>query len=116
MTLAAVALAACLFLAPPAYGDGAKIVDIEIKSGKVVGEKSVRVVKGDTVTLRWSSDQQLKLHLHGYDVETTVSASAPGEMKLRARATGRFPVEIHGQRESGSHSHRTIFYLEVYPD
>ena len=116
MTLAAVALAACLYPAPPAYGDGAKIFDIEIKSGKVVGRKSVRVVKGDTVALRWRSDQQLELHLHGYDVKTMVSPATPGEMRIRAHATGRFPVEIHGQRESGGHSHRTIFYLEVYPD
>lgn len=110
------ALAAGLFLALPAYGDSTKIVDIEIKSGKVVGKKSVRVVKGDAVTLRWRSDQPLELHLHGYDVKTTVGPAAPAEMRIRARATGRFPVEIHGQRDSGGHGHRTIFHLEVYPD
>jgi hypothetical protein len=78
----------------------------------------VRVVKGDTVVLRWRSDQRLELHLHGYDVNTIVSPGTPAEMKIRARATGRFPVEIHGQGESGGHGHghRTIFHLEVYPD
>jgi len=114
--IAAITLAVGLFLALPGYGDSTKTVDIEIKNGKVVGKKSARVVKGDTVTLRWRSDQQLELHLHGYDVNATVSPAAPAEMKIRARATGRFPVEIHWQRESGAHSHRTIFYLEVYPD
>jgi hypothetical protein len=114
--IAATALAVCLFLALPGYGDSTKIVDIEIRNGKVVGKKSVRVVKGDTVTLRWRSDQQLALHLHGYDVNATVSPAAPAEMRIRARATGRFPVEIHGQRESGGHGHKAIFYLEVYPD
>lgn len=110
------ALAAGLILALPGYGDTTRTVDIEIKSGKVVGTKSARVVRGDTVVLRWRSDQRLELHLHGYDVKTTVSPAAPAEMKIRARATGRFPVEIHGQRESGGHGHKTIFYLEVYPD
>ena len=111
-------LAAGLFLAVPGYGDSTKTVDIEINKGKVVGKKSARVVKGDTVVLRWRSDQRLKLHLHGYDVETTVSPGTPAEMKIRARATGRFPVEIHGQGESGGHSHghRTIFHLDVYPE
>jgi hypothetical protein len=111
-------LAAGLFLAVPGYGDSTRTVDIEINNGKVVGKKSARVVKGDTVVLRWRSDQRLKLHLHGYDVETTVSPGTPAEMKIRARATGRFPVEIHGQSESGGHSHdhRTIFHLDVYPE
>jgi hypothetical protein len=50
-------------------------------------------------------------------VTTTVSPGTPVEMKIRARATGRFPVEMHGQGDSGSgHSHKTIFHLEVYPD
>ena len=111
-------LAAGLFLAVPGYGDSTRTVDIEINKGKVVGKKSARVVRGDTVILRWSSDQRLELHLHGYDVRTTVSPGTPAEMKIRTRATGRFPVEIHGQDESGGHSHghRTIFHLDVYPD
>lgn len=112
------ALAAGLFLTLPGYGDGTRTVEIEIRNGKVVGTKSERVVRGDTVVLRWFSDQRLELHLHGYDVKTTVSPGTPAEMKIRARATGRFPVEIHGQGKSGGHSHGhgTIFHLEVYPD
>lgn len=111
-------LAAGLFLAVPGYSDSTRTVDIEINNGKVLGRKSVRVGRGDTVILRWGSNQRLELHLHGYDMRTTVSPGTPAEMKIRARATGRFPVEIHGQGESGGHSHghRTIFHLEVYPD
>jgi len=112
------AFSAGLFLAAPGYGDNTRIVNIEIKNGKVVGAKSERVLRGDAVVLRWRSDQRLELHLHGYDVATTVSPGTPSEMKIRARATGRFPVEIHGQGESvgQSHGHRMIFHLEVYPD
>ena len=115
--IAVTALAASLFPALPSHGDGIKTVDIVIKDGKVVGKNSVRVSRGDTVVLRWSSDQRLDLHLHGYEVATTVSPGTPAEMKIRARATGRFPVEIHGQGDSSSgHSHKNIFHLEVYPD
>ena len=116
-TIAVAGLAASLFPAIPGYGAGTTTVDIVIKNGKVIGKNSVRVSRGDAVVLRWSSDQRLELHLHGYDVETTVSPGTPAEMKIRARATGRFPVEIHGQGDSGSgHSHKNIFHLEVYPD
>ena len=115
--VAVAALAAGLFAAIPSHGASTRTVDIVIRNGKVIGKSSVRVSRGDTVVLRWSSDQRLALHLHGYDVETTVSPGTPAEMKIRARATGRFPVEIHGQGDSGGGpGHNTIFHLEVYPD
>ena len=115
--LAVAALAASLFSAIPSFGDATKTVDIVIKNGKVFGKNSVRVSRGDTVVLRWSSDQRIELHLHGYDATTTVNSGTPAEMKIRARATGRFPVEIHGQADSGGgHGHKNIFHLEVYPD
>ena len=113
--VAIVVLAPGLFPTTPAHGQSTKTVDITIKNGKVVGKQSVRVSRGDSVVLRWSSDQRLELHLHGYDVETTVNPGAPAEMKIRAHATGRFPVEIHGQGGSG-HGHKALFHLEVYPD
>jgi hypothetical protein len=114
---AAVVLAAGLACATSAHAGGTKTFEINLKGGQVVGKKSVRVSKGDTVVLRWSSDRQLRLHLHGYDVETTVTPGTTVEMKIQARATGRFPVEIHGQGTAGgAHGHKTIFHLEVYPD
>jgi FtsP/CotA-like multicopper oxidase with cupredoxin domain len=117
-SMAAVVSIAVLFPALSAYGDNAKTVDITIKNGQVVGKKSVRVTRGDTVVLRWRSDKPLELHLHGYDVTTIATPGTPAEMKIVARATGRFPVEVHGQSgaSGGSHRHRTLFHLEVYPD
>lgn len=118
-SFAVAALMVALFPALPSYGDNTKTVDIAIKDGKVVGRNSARVSRGDTVVLRWSSNRRLELHLHGYDVTTTVSPETPADMKIRARATGRFPVEAHGQDGPGgghSHGHQTLFHLEVYPD
>jgi hypothetical protein len=117
LTVSVAALAAVVLTAMPGYGAGTRTVDIELKNGKVVGKNSVRVPKGDTVLLRWSSDKRIELHLHGYDVTTAVNPGTPAEMKILARATGRFPVEIHGQgSSSGGHGHKTLFHLEVYPD
>ena len=101
----------------PVRGAGTRTFDIVLKGGKVVGQKSARATKGDTVVLRWTSDRKLDLHLHGYDVTTTVNPGTPAEMKIFARATGRFPVAIHGQSSSGGgHGHHNIFHLEVYPE
>jgi hypothetical protein len=44
-----------------------------------------------------------------------VNPGTPAETKIHARATGRFPVEIHRPRGSGG-GHKAVFHLEVYPD
>lgn len=53
------------------------------------------------------------LHLHGYEIETHVAPDKPAIMAFRARLTGRFPVEIHG--EGGKHRHRALVHVEIYP-
>ncbi|MNC89469.1 hypothetical protein D3C83_54100 [compost metagenome] len=108
-----------LFPASASAADSPKTIDITISNGQVVGKKSVRVTRGDTVILRWRSDQPLELHLHGYDLTATVTPGTPAEMRIVARATGRFPVEVHGEggaRGGHSHGHKALFHLEVYPD
>jgi hypothetical protein len=100
----------------PVHAANIKTFETEIANGAVVGKKSVRVTRGDTVILRWKSDKPLELHLHGYDVTTRVTPGAPAEMKVSARATGRFPVEVHVVGARGGHAHKPIFHLEVYPE
>jgi hypothetical protein len=115
--IVAAILAATLFSAVPGYGDSTRYVDVAIKNGAVVGKKSVRVLKGDRVVLRWTSDKAVELHLHGYDVKRLVSPGKSAEMKIRAHATGSFPVEIHAEGDrSRGHGRNTVFHLEVYPD
>ena len=114
---AAAALGVALLPALPVRGADTRTFDIVLQGGKVVGQKSVRATKGDTVVLRWTSDRKLDLHLHGYDVTTTVDPGTRAEMKIFARATGRFPVALHGQSGSGGgHGHHNIFHLEIYPE
>lgn len=113
----ALALTAASFAAVAANGE--RIVDIRIVDGAVLtdaaqtagGVPVLRVTRGETVALRWSSDEALTVHLHGYDIETAVPTGAVATMRLLARAAGRFPIERHGRAD-----HKVLLYLEVRPD
>ena len=87
-----------------------RIFELSIKNARLPeGQRLVRVRQGDEVTLKWTADQAAVLHLHGYDIEAKVAPGAPGEMRFTAKATGRFPIELHAQ------THVTIAHLEVHP-
>lgn len=92
-----------------------RVIDIKIEKRKVVVPKRViRITERETVDLRWSSDEMVKLHLHGYDRELKVTPGKPATMTLTGRATGRFPITSHGWGHSG-HGHHALTYLEVHP-
>ena len=90
-----------------------RVIDLAIRAGTLAPDQRViRVSQGDAVTLRWTSDRALTLHLHGYDIEQRLVPATPAAMTFTARATGRFAIEIHagpGEREA------TLGYLEVHP-
>ena len=92
---------------------------LRVENGRVPeGMRLVRVKQGDVVTLRWSVDRSMTLHLHGYDIEMRVEPGATGEMIFKASATGRFPVHAHTEGTSGgnrAHEDAPIVYVEVYP-
>jgi hypothetical protein len=85
--------------------------DISIRDEKVTGERTLRVVQGDTVKILWRADRPMILHLHGYDIEVEAGRGEPAAMNFEARATGRFSVELHGK---GSR-HRPLLFVEVHP-
>jgi hypothetical protein len=90
-----------------------RVIELTIRGGTLTAEQRViRVVQGDAVTLRWTSDRALTLHLHGYDIEQRVTPETPVTMSFTARATGRFPIEIHS---SPTGREATLGYLEVHP-
>ena len=84
----------------------------DLVSGRPVG--SIRITQGNDIVLRWTSDQAVTLHLHGYNIEIKVPANGAGEMRFRARAAGRFPVERH-EPGADPHTSKTLLYVEVYP-
>lgn len=92
----------------------ARVFDLAVRASELAPEVRVlRVRQGDEVTLRWTSDRALTIHLHGYDIEKKVpSAGEPTIIRFTARATGRFPIEVH----DASHGQpKVLGYLEVHP-
>jgi FtsP/CotA-like multicopper oxidase with cupredoxin domain len=88
-------------------------VALDIRNHRVAADQRIiRVSEGDRVELRWTADEAVKLHLHGYDIGLGLEPGAPGSMTFEAHTAGRFPVGIHG---SGGHGHGNIIYLEVHP-
>jgi hypothetical protein len=93
-----------------AQAEGPRRFDLTIENDRLGGDlKVIRVRRGDAVEINWSADRRTVLHLHGYDIETTIEAGKPQTMSFTARATGRFPIETHGRR------HSVLVYLEVHP-
>ena len=85
----------------------------DICHGKVpAAQRTIRVAEGDRVELRWTADEAVELHLHGYDIELHVTPDEPGTMTFEAHTAGRFPVGSHG---TGGHGHGNVVYLEVHP-
>jgi hypothetical protein len=92
-----------------------RVIDVRIKNGRVVTPKgAVRVSQNDVVELRWTSDERVRVHLHGYDRKLEVRPGEPAKMVIRARVAGRFPITSHGWGAKGR-GHHALTYLEVYP-
>ena len=115
---AVIALGAGLALPVIAGGESPQAAprtfEIRIEQRRVPqAQRVLRATEGERVELRWSADQPLLLHLHGYDIETQVAPGSPAVTAFTARLTGRFPVAIHG--ESGRHRHGALLHVEIYP-
>jgi FtsP/CotA-like multicopper oxidase with cupredoxin domain len=93
--------------------------DLHIERGRLPENmRSIRVKQGDIVKLRCTADRRTTLHLHGYDIELRIEPGATKELSFAARATGRFPLHVHGPAErSGNHAHEEppLATIEVYP-
>jgi len=116
-----ISLLAALLILPFAIAQaGVKVIDVRIEHRRVTepGEV-VRVVKGDTVTLRWQTDEKVALHMHGYDLKLDVEPGAYAEMHFNAGVSGRFPVTSHGFGDTHGHDHHgheALLYIEIYPE
>ncbi len=69
--------------------------DMELLGGELSGDSLLSVNQDDTVTLNWTSDVPVLVHLHGYDIELAVAPGATEPMRFTADATGRFNITIH---------------------
>ena len=87
--------------------------ELAVRNGELPAElRVVHVRQGDDVMLRWTTDKALTIHLHGYDIEMPLTPAGAVSMRFTARASGRFPVEIHAHGRGG---HRVLAHVEVHP-
>jgi FtsP/CotA-like multicopper oxidase with cupredoxin domain len=113
-------LSGAALLPRPASAQEMRRFDLVVKAGTVAPEwRTLRVKQGDAVELRWTSESQVKLHLHGYDLELAVKAGEPGVMTFKATLPGRFAlstVKDGAPASARSHQHGArVLYLEVHP-
>ena len=111
-----------------------RIVKLAVADGGVVGPEVetdrgvgwITVGLGETVELRWTTDEHVSLHLHGYNKAARLPKGARARMRLKARQPGRFPLvvktlvpEVQKDAEEGKaehpSQHRMPFYLDVRP-
>ncbi|MEX2080212.1 MAG: hypothetical protein WEC33_01230, partial [Dehalococcoidia bacterium] len=93
-----------------AFPAAARSFDLALAGGNLDGPDTVRVSRGDSVALRWTTDAEIELHFHGYDLEIEATPERITTMMFLAEAAGRFPVESHlAGREA------TVLYVEVLP-
>src|SRR5258708_7023171 len=114
----AIAFALGLAVSPAVAQGGEVTYALRIESGRVPENmRLIRVTQGDVVKLQWSADRPSIVHLHGYDILKQVTPEAVTELIFTARATGRFPVNLHGSAaEAAGHGHEdTLATMEVYP-
>lgn len=103
-----------------AWGGELHTAEISLVDGVARGEAlsapsgrapTLVLAQGDTIELRWTSDRDMVLHLHGYDIEAHVGPERNAAMAFEARAAGRFPVETH----DADGRHRVVLYIEMHP-
>ena len=54
-----------------------------------------KVTKGDRVVIVVRADAGESVHVHGYDVERTITPGKPVRLPITATIPGRFEVELH---------------------
>jgi len=93
--------------------------DIKVEHGRIPDNmRLIRVHEGDVVNLRWTTDQPLVVHLHGYDIEKRIVPGSVTELAFTAFATGRFPIHVHaaGARAAAhADDDLPLVIVEVYP-
>jgi translation initiation factor IF-1 len=93
--------------------------DMRLQDGHVPeSTRLIRVKQGDVVTLRWTADRPMLLHLHGYDIQWRAQPGTVGSVTFTARLTGRFPIHAHAMAtgaDDHAHEDSPLAYVEVYP-
>ena len=109
---------------------------IQIIKGEITNNlEKIKVNKGENVKFLFSTDSYLTVHLHGYDIEKSISSEETTIMEFKADATGRYRLtahenmgsfhsshdlngehdEVDDHKENEGHQETLLLILEVYP-
>jgi len=92
---------------PPAVAAVDKEIVVTVADKKVTPPTGrIEVRRGATVRITVTSDVADDLHVHGYDLTTSLPAGQPAAIDFRADRTGLFEVETHD-------THLVLFQLVV---
>lgn len=75
---------------------------------KTINPDVTKLVQGQRVVIRVTSEIADEVHFHGYDLHVDLEANKPGEIAFTANQTGRFEFELEGLK-------KTLGFIEVYP-
>ncbi|MCC7017685.1 MAG: hypothetical protein IT564_10845 [Rhodospirillales bacterium] len=115
-----VLVAAAWFSPSPRADDPVHAFDVAVADGKVArSQRTLKVPHRAEVSITWSVDRPLVIHLEGYDVVVIARPGQPETMRFKAFATGRFPVHAHeedqGEAKKHAHGRGALLRLEVHP-
>ena len=81
-----------------------RVFAMTLVGGKLAsGESEISANQGDTVTLTWQTDTPLLVHVHGYDIEMSLTTGRAHDMTFTANATGRFNITVHAIDDEHPH-------------
>ncbi len=78
----------------------------------------LRAFKDERLRIEVRADRAIVVHIHGLGAEIVAAPGKPGDALVVAKATGRFPVQVHDPADPrvSAHHHRAPFaYVEVHP-
>jgi hypothetical protein len=87
-----------------------RIFDLVVRRRELIsGASTLRVKKGERVTIRITCDEREQLHLHGYNKLIELFPGQPATLDFKADRAGRFEYELEkSETELGA--------LEVLPE
>ena len=96
-----------------------RVIELRILDRKPLGGvRTVRAQQGESIVLRVRCNEQMTIHVHGYDVQHRVTADKAVDVAFTARWVGRFSVTAHPPAAQGTRHppEHALLYLEVHPE
>jgi FtsP/CotA-like multicopper oxidase with cupredoxin domain len=87
---------------------------VVIQNKQVSGPSTtIRVSQGDSVTVKFYTDEKIDIHFHGYNLSLDLAKNSSGTIAFKAHTPGRFPISYHPEN---SKEHKNLAYIEIYPN